>query len=859
MFRRILSFFSSVALAGVSRFSCGTTMAFAVGLLVAAWPLSAVAQTNFGTVNIGSNTTETVIVTIPNAATLGSIAVVTQGAPNLDFTNAGGGTCTVGTAYANNATCTVIVNFAPKFAGARYGAVVLGDANGVVVANAYLQGAGVGPQVIFSPGTQTVIGSGLLNPFPIAVDGSGNVYIGDIGYDGSNAAVYKETLQPNGSYAQSEIGSGWGFPQGIAVDGGGNVYVADSGNHLVSKETLQPNGSYTQITVASCVTSGTLDLAGVAVDGGGNVYVPDFYNGILYKETPSNGGYIQSEILGCECGPLAADESGNLYVVNDRFEVLKETPSNGTYTETAIYTSDDYGIGDVTVDGSGNVYLNSFYPNGLLGTYKLTLQPNGSYTQSTIGENTTGIAVDGSGNLYLTNEAGSTEVTKVDNADPPTLSFANTVPGLTSVDSPQTLTVGNLDNEPLKFSAVSYATDFPENSSETTDCTASTSLLAGETCTLTIDFTPVTPFGGKSSLLLSESVTITTNTLNTSATPQAATVTGTEVQLGQVAATPVISPPTGTYNSVQMVYITDTTAGAVIHFTTDDTTPTTSSPKYVGAITVSATETIQAIAAAPGCSNSAVASATYTLILPAAIPAISPASGTYTSAQSVTITDTTTGAAIYYTNDGTTPTTNSTPYTGAFTVSSSVTIQAIAVATGYISSAVALASYTINLPPPDFSVAASPTSLTISYGQPGKTTVTVTPQSEFASAVSFSCSGLPSGASCSFSPTTVTPSGAAASTTLTVSTTAAASSVVRQNSRQLFLGGTTLAIGLCFLGWKKRCRAQLLLAVCVCGLGLIAGCGSGGSSSTPPPPSTVTVTATSGSLQHTTTFSLTVQ
>jgi chitobiase/beta-hexosaminidase-like protein len=241
----------------------------------------------------------------------------------------------------------------------------------------------------------------------------------------------------------------------------------------------------------------------------------------------------------------------------------------------------------------------------------------------------------------------------------------------------------------------------------------------------------------------------------------------------------------------------------------------------------------------------------------AATPSFSPAAGAYTSAQSVIIADTTTNPTIYYTTDGTTPTTSSTPYTGAIAVSSSETIQAIALATGYSNSLVASATYTINLPPADFAVAVAPASLTISSGQPGKTTVTVTPQNGFASAVSFSCSGLPSGASCSFSPTTVTPSGAAATTTLTVSKTAAASSVVRRNSRPLF-PGAALAIGLCCLGWKRRRRVQLLLAVCVCGLGLIAGCGSG-SSSTPPPPSTVTVTATSESLQHTATFSLTVQ
>ena len=106
---------------------------------------------------------------------------------------------------------------------------------------------------------------------------------------------------------------------------------------------------------------------------------------------------------------------------------------------------------------------------------------------------------------------------------------------------------------------------------------------------------------------------------------------------------------------------------------------------YSGAITVSATQTIKAIAVAPGLTNSAVATATY--IIAAAIPVLSPAAGTYTSAQSVTITDATTGAAIYYTTDGTAPTTSSNLYSGAITVSATQTIKAIAVAPGLTNSA----------------------------------------------------------------------------------------------------------------------------------------------------------------------------
>jgi len=92
---------------------------------------------------------------------------------------------------------------------------------------------------------------------------------------------------------------------------------------------------------------------------------------------------------------------------------------------------------------------------------------------------------------------------------------------------------------------------------------------------------------------------------------------------------------------------------------------------------------------------------TATVTTPAtATPVIAPAAGTYTSAQTVSITDATAGAAIYYTQDGSTPTTASAPYTGSFTISTTQTIQAIAAAVGDLNSAVASSAFTINIPPP---------------------------------------------------------------------------------------------------------------------------------------------------------------
>ena len=78
-------------------------------------------------------------------------------------------------------------------------------------------------------------------------------------------------------------------------------------------------------------------------------------------------------------------------------------------------------------------------------------------------------------------------------------------------------------------------------------------------------------------------------------------------------ATPTFSPNGGTFTSAQNVTISCATSGATIHYTTDNSTPTASSATYSGAISVTATTTIKAIAVKSGMQDSAVASATYTI------------------------------------------------------------------------------------------------------------------------------------------------------------------------------------------------------------------------------------------------------
>jgi glucosylceramidase len=180
----------------------------------------------------------------------------------------------------------------------------------------------------------------------------------------------------------------------------------------------------------------------------------------------------------------------------------------------------------------------------------------------------------------------------------------------------------------------------------------------------------------------------------------------------QTASTPTFSPTPGTFTSAQTVTLTDATPGASVYYTVDGSTPSAASTLYSSAspISVSTTTTVKAIAIASGYSNSAVASGTYTINLPAAAtPTFSPAPGTYSTAQSVAIADTTSGASIYYTTDGSAPTTSSTLFSASspIVVATTTTIEAVAVAPGYSQSAVATGTYTLPAPGASISVVES--------------------------------------------------------------------------------------------------------------------------------------------------------
>jgi hypothetical protein len=169
-----------------------------------------------------------------------------------------------------------------------------------------------------------------------------------------------------------------------------------------------------------------------------------------------------------------------------------------------------------------------------------------------------------------------------------------------------------------------------------------------------------------------------------------------------------------------------------------------------------------------------------------------------------------------------------------------------------------------------FTIALNPSALTVGQKGSGTATVTLTPVGGFKQQTAFSCSGLPTNATCSFSPSTVTPSGTTATTTLTIATGVTTTAAVRDPGKGIRAGaGSGIALGILFLPLgimvrrrktaPKSIHRLLVLVIVVGSLAVLSGCGGSGSShSTPTGSNTVTVTATAGSMTQTATVQLTV-
>ena len=172
---------------------------------------------------------------------------------------------------------------------------------------------------------------------------------------------------------------------------------------------------------------------------------------------------------------------------------------------------------------------------------------------------------------------------------------------------------------------------------------------------------------------------------------------------------PAFSPAPGTYYSVQKVTLSDADTKATIYFTTDGTKSTLSSPIYTTPITISQSTTISALAknlGVTGAAASKIVEGTYTIqgVTPAPTFSPTPSTSPYpNTGVAITLADSNTGAAIYYTVDGTPPSTSSALYTVPFTLTNDSTVLAFAVAPNMGPSAVQSATYYVQGPTPTFS------------------------------------------------------------------------------------------------------------------------------------------------------------
>ena len=595
--------------------------------------------------------------------------------------------------------------------------------------------------------------SELNGPAGIALDKDGNLYIADVG----NGRIRKVAASTGsistvaGPGVPSAIGDGGpatsayiGHPNSVALDSAGNLYIADSTDNRVRMvtnatgiiTTFAGDGTFAPFGGdGGLATSATVRSPhALAFDGAGNLYIADG-NSRIRKVTAATGvittvagngilGYFREGSIATQTaiypqqGSLASDTAGNLFFATGTLFVERVDAKTGVLT---------------TVAGNGYTFFSG---------------DGGSATMAGFA-NPQGVAVDSNGSLYIAEYDGRVrKVTFPGPATAPVFSLTggtyNTPQSLTLTDALPSATIyytytasgtkpttaSPLYNGPITINstgiveAIATVSGYTQSSISSKAYTysvlppaaAPTFNLPGGTyhSPQLLTLTDTTP-GAAIHYTTNGSIPTASSTLYTMPISIASTETVLAVAIASgYALSPVASkaytylplPPAtapsfslagGTYNTPHTLILTDSTPSATIYYTTNGTTPTTTSTVYSTPITVASTETVRAAAIATGYSLSAVTTKAYTYSpLPlASAPSFSLAGGHYTAPQVLSLTDATPGATIYYTTNGTLPSTASTRYTGPISITTSETVIAIAVASGYTNSNPASKAYTI--------------------------------------------------------------------------------------------------------------------------------------------------------------------
>jgi serine/threonine-protein kinase len=239
--------------------------------------------------------------------------------------------------------------------------------------------------------------SGLRDPFGVAVDGAGDVFVADT----QNSRGLE---LPAGSSTQQMLPFSGNFPFGVAADGVGDVFVADTGSSRVL-ELLA--GSSTQQTLPF---SGLTEPVGVAVDGAGDVFVTDLANSRVL-ELPVGSSTQQAVPFSGLNGPagVAVDGAGDVFVTDAPNTRVLELPAGSTTQQTLPFSglNDPFGV---AVDGAGDVFVADLAVTDP-GKSRVLELPAGSSTQQTLPfsglSGPAGVAVDGAGDVFVADSNNS--------------------------------------------------------------------------------------------------------------------------------------------------------------------------------------------------------------------------------------------------------------------------------------------------------------------------------------------------------------------------------------------------------------------------------------------------------------------